>query len=253
VIRVAALGDIHFGADAAGSFRPHVQGLAEHADLLLLAGDLSRRGRLDEARLLARELEDAPVPIVSVLGNHDHESDLGDQFRRVLEDVGVRVLEGESTVVELAGGLVGVAGTIGFGGGFPGATCADFGEREMKAFVARARELADSLKRRLIELDAGVRIALTHYGPVRDTLVGENPEIYPFLGTYLLAEAADEAGADLYVHGHAHHGVEKGRTAGGIPVRNVAQPVIRRAYNVYRLSGPDHRAAGAAASTAAVG
>lgn len=82
-----------------------------------------------------------------------------------------------------------------------------------------------------------MRIALLHFSPVDDTLVGERLEIYPFLGSYLLAEAIDRVGADLVLHGHAHGGSEKGVTAGGVPVRNVAQPVIGHAYNLYCLGG----------------
>jgi len=66
-------------------------------------------------------------------------------------------------------------------------------------------------------------------------------EIYPFLGSYLLGEAIDGAGADLILHGHAHRGMERGVTLGGIPVRNVARPVIQRAYNVYCLSSDGSR------------
>ncbi|MEV4258114.1 hypothetical protein AB0J52_33560, partial [Spirillospora sp. NPDC049652] len=72
--------------------------------------------------------------------------------------------------------------------------------------------------------------------PVAGTLAGEPLEIYPFLGSYLLAEAIDCAHADLAVHGHAHHGSEKGLTPGGTRVRNVALPVIRQAYAVYCLT-----------------
>jgi Icc-related predicted phosphoesterase len=84
-----------------------------------------------------------------------------------------------------------------------------------------------------------VRIALTHFSPVPDTLAGEPLEIYPFLGSYLLAEAIDSAGADLAVHGHAHVGTEHGMTSGGVRVRNVAQPVIGRAFHVYHLQVPE--------------
>ncbi|WP_345672194.1 metallophosphoesterase family protein, partial [Streptomyces phyllanthi] len=133
---------------------------------------------------------------------------------------------------------VGVAGTKGFGGGFAGGSGSEFGEPEMKAFVRHTRGCADGLRRALEQLDedgCAVRIALTHFSPVPDTLVGEPLEIYPFLGSYLLAEAIDGAGADLAVHGHAHMGTEYGVTSGGVRVRNVAQPVIRRAFAVYRL------------------
>ncbi|MBW3579066.1 MAG: metallophosphoesterase [Actinobacteria bacterium] len=245
-MNVAAVGDVHIGTDSVGRLAQHLREVDQHADVLLLAGDLSRRGGLDEARVVVGELAEVTVPVVAVFGNHEFESDLQDEFRAVLEDAGVTVLEGESTVIDVDGQQLGIAGTVGFGGGFPGATCADFGEAEMKHFVARSRDLASTLEQRLRDLaDARVatRIALLHYSPVRDTLTGEHPELYPFLGSHWLADAADRAGADLVVHGHAHHGVERGVTPGGIPVRNVAQPVIRRPYAVYRVgegSDVDH-------------
>jgi Icc-related predicted phosphoesterase len=158
--------------------------------------------------------------------------------RRILEGAGVRVLEGEGTTVDVDGVRVGIAGTKGFGGGFRGAHGSDFGEPEMKAFVGHTKMLADRLEQALTGLNgADLRIALLHYSPIEATLEGERLEIYPFLGSYLMAEAVDNAGADLVLHGHAHHGSEKGRTPAGIPVRNVAQPLIRHAYNVYTLDG----------------
>lgn len=59
-------------------------------------------------------------------------------------------------------------------------------------------------------------------------------------------EAIDQVGADLVLHGHAHAGTEKGRTPGGVAVRNVAQPVLRSAYAVYALPSPTEHAALAA-------
>ena len=238
MIRVAAVGDIHFGHDSAGTLRPHLEDISDQADLYLLAGDLTRIGDPGEATVLVRELGDVTVPIVAVLGNHDYHSDQEKAVTDVLENAGVRVLEGSSTVVEVGGTPVGIAGVKGFGTGFAGACGSDFGEPIMKAFVRHAQEAADRLREALDDLaQAGVehRIALMHYSPTEGTLQGERLEIYPFLGSYLLGEAVDRAGADLAVHGHAHGGTEKGFTAGGIQVRNVAQPVINRAYNVYCL------------------
>jgi Icc-related predicted phosphoesterase len=71
--------------------------------------------------------------------------------------------------------------------------------------------------------------------PIPETLRGEPPEIYPFLGCYQLGEVIDECGVDLALHGHAHFGCEQGVTPGGTRVRNVAQPVIRSAYAWYCL------------------
>ncbi|MEV7194865.1 metallophosphoesterase [Streptomyces sp. NPDC093510] len=244
MIRIAAVGDIHMGLDSQGLFRPAFETLDDCADLLLLAGDLTRHGTPEEARVVAREVAGLPVPVVAVLGNHDHHDEQPEKVTDVLREAGVRVLEGEGTVVEVDGARVGVAGTKGFGGGFVGRSGSEFGEPLMKEFIRYTRRCADGLRTSLDELaeqGCETRVALTHFAPVPDTLAGEPLEIYPFLGSYLLAEAVDAAGANLAVHGHAHAGTEHGMTSGGVPVRNVAQPVIRKAFNVYHLK--DHRPA----------
>lgn len=235
MIRVAATADVHFGTDSAGTLRPHLEHLTDRADLLLVAGDLTRCGTPDEAEILAAELAGIDVPTIAVLGNHDFHADLADEIRRAMSARGVCVLDGESVVIDVDGVRVGVTGTKGFGGGFAGACGSDFGEPEMKAFIRHTKEISARIQLLLGEVDADIRIALFHYSPVEDTLRGERLEIYPFLGSYLLAEAVDRSGADLIVHGHAHNGTEIGMTPGGIPVRNVAQPVLRAAYALYEI------------------
>jgi Icc-related predicted phosphoesterase len=239
MIRVAAVGDIHMGQDSRGLWAPHLRNLAREADVLLLAGDLTRAGGVDEARVLAEELRAATVPTVAVLGNHDYHGDAAGKIEELLAEVGVQVLEGNATVIEANGARIGIAGTKGFGGGFAGACGSDFGEPEMKAFIRHTQLLADRLQQALADLRADVRVALLHYSPIPATLQGERLEIYPFLGSYLLAEAIDRGGADLVVHGHAHGGSERGVTPAGIRVRNVAQPVIRSAYRVYCFADGD--------------
>src|ERR671935_993592 len=236
MIRVAAVGDLHYGIGSKDILKPSLEHLPHRADLLLLAGDLTRCGGTDEIKVLAGDLAKSQIPVVAVLGNHDYHSDREDEIRRILESADVRVLEGEAITLDVDGIRIGIAGTKGFGGGFRGAHGTDFGEPEMKAFVGHTRMLSDRLESALENLDADLRIALLHYSPIEATLEGERLEIYPFLGSYLLAQAIDNVGADLVFHGHAHHGVEKGRTPAGIPVRNVAQPVIRHSYQVYTLN-----------------
>ncbi|MEV7675453.1 metallophosphoesterase [Streptomyces sp. NPDC088752] len=236
VVRVAAVGDIHLSPDCRGLLRPSFETLPLCADVLLLAGDLTRHGTVSEAEVVADEVRDLGVPVVAVLGNHDYHSDQEADVARVLTDAGVAVLEGDRTVLPVDGGRLGIAGTKGFCGGFAGRSAGEFGEREMKDFVRTTRRAAEGLHEALSELsDCEARIALTHFSPVPDTLAGEPVEIYPFLGSYLLAEAIDGAGADLAVHGHAHMGTEHGMTAGGVRVRNVAQPVIGKAFALYHL------------------
>jgi Icc-related predicted phosphoesterase len=237
MIRLAAVGDVHCGTDMRAQIRSQFATVPEHADALLLAGDLTRLGAPEEARVLADALRELDgLPVAGVLGNHDHQTDRQDEVRRIFEDAGVHMLEGTSIVWELGSTRLAVAGTKGFGGGFEGTHATAFGERELKAFVEHTRELVDRLDACLRDLDgADLTVLLLHYAPVRETLTGEPRELFPFLGSYLFAELADRHRVDLVLHGHAHRGIERGRTPGGIPVRNVAQAVIQQGYAVYTL------------------
>ncbi|WP_063018378.1 metallophosphoesterase family protein [Nocardia niwae] len=234
-MRIAAVGDVHLGVDSRGQWRPALEGLVERADVLLLAGDLTRHGGADEGRVVAEEFADLGVPVVAVLGNHDYHGDAEREITAALTDHGITVLEGTSVTLHVDGSTLGVAGTKGFGGGFAGKCASVFGEPLMREFAGHTVEVAAALGTALDALDTDITVALTHYSPISDTLHGEPREIYPFLGSYLLGEAIDEHGADLALHGHAHAGTERGTTPGGIRVRNVAQPVIRAAYAVYDM------------------
>lgn len=235
MLRIAAIADVHFSEDSSGSLRAYWSQLHTLADVLLIGGDLTTHGEVGQAAVLAQELEVVQVPVVAVLGNHDYHADQADQVRRELEHRSVIVLEGESITLSINGKRLGVVGTKGFGGGFAGACGTAFGEPEMKAFIRHTERLAAQMEDGLRALNADYRVALLHYSPIKDTISGERLEIYPFLGSFLLAEAIDQAGADLVIHGHAHHGQEKGVTACGVPVRNVALPMLKRAYAVYNL------------------
>jgi Icc-related predicted phosphoesterase len=222
-------------ADVLGRYRPALDDIGERADVLLLAGDLTRHGTVSEAECVAKEFGGLDVPTIAVLGNHDYHSDEVPGVTKTLRDAGITVLEGEGVLVETKSGSLGVAGAKGFGGGFAGRCATAFGEPEMKAFVHHSEASADKLAKALAELECEVRVALTHYAPVPDTLSGEPLEIYPFLGSYLLGEAIDAVRTQLAIHGHAHAGCERGMTPGGVRVRNVAHPVIRQAYSVFHL------------------
>ena len=236
MIRIAAVGDIHYDKNSAGRLLRYYPELRAQADFLLIAGDLTQIGNLEETKVLALDLAKAPVPVIAVLGNHDYQSNLVPEVTEVLRSAGVTVLERSSTVLNINGLSIGIVGQKGFGGGFIGACGSDFGEPEMKAFIRHTKILSDSLRAELAQMRVDYRIVLLHYSPCPDTLVGERKEIYPFLGSYLLAEAIDEEGADIIFHGHAHRGSEKGATPAGIQVRNVAFPVIRHAFKVYNCS-----------------
>jgi Icc-related predicted phosphoesterase len=235
MIRIAAVGDLHFDRNSYNQLAKHFSELSQKADVLLLAGDLTQSGQPEEMTILAEDLTKSPIPVVAVLGNHDYHSEQTESLTKILSEAGVTVLERSSTIMMIRGIKVGIAGAKGFGGGFVGACGSEFGEKEMKHFMQHSRLHAKELEVEIKKLEVDYKIVLLHYSPTHQTLIGERKEIYPFLGSYYLAEAVDYGKADIVFHGHAHAGTERGETPGGVPVRNVAQPVIRHAYHIYTL------------------
>lgn len=226
-IRIAAVGDLHYGKVPAGAYQPLFAALAGQADVLLLCGDLTDYGLPDEARALLRDLTSSlKIPIVAVLGNHDHESGKAAEVAAILRDGGIKMLDGEA--VEILG--VGFAGTKGFAGGFGPRTLAPWGEDMIKHFVREAVEEALKLDAALAKLRTPRRIALLHYSPSAATVEGEPLEIFPFLGSSRLEEPLNRYRVSTVFHGHAHHGTPEGRTASGAPIYNVALPLLQRAY-----------------------
>ena len=227
VVRVAAMADLHCArAMAAGTFQPIFTQVAEQADVLLLAGDLTDYGLPEEARLLVRELTVAKVPVIAVFGNHDYESGRADEVKQVLVEGGVTVLDGDSAEVQ----GVGFAGVKGFAGGFGERALQSWGEPILKRFVREAVDEALKLEGALARLRTPKRIALMHYSPIRSTVESEALEIMPFLGSSRLEDPLNRYPVFAVVHGHAHRGNPEGRTAAGVPVYNVALPLLRRRW-----------------------
>ena len=225
-VRIAAVGDLHCGVTAAGSFKSLFAQVPERADVLALCGDLTDFGLPDEARVLVRELSPLKVPIVAVLGNHDFESGQQDEVSRILSEGGVTVLNGQAH--EVMG--VGFAGTKGFGGGFGIRALEPWGERAIKLFVQEALDETLKLGLALSRLRTPKRIAtFLHYAPIQETVEGEPPEIFCFLGSSRLEEPLNRYDVSAVFHGHAHRGRREGHTGNGIPVYNVSLPLLRKA------------------------
>src|SRR5437762_4770445 len=226
VVRVAALADLHCTKTSQGAFQPLFARIAESADVLLLAGDLTDYGLPEEARVLAKELTALRIPVAAVLGNHDMESGKADDVRQILVDTGLVILDGDAC--ELHG--IGIAGVKGFGGGFGQRALGPWGETIIKQFVREAVDEALKLEAALARLRTQHLVALLHYSPVQQTVEGEPLEIYPFLGSSRLEEPLGRYPVTLVVHGHAHRGQPEGRTKNGIPVYNVSMPLLTRLY-----------------------
>ncbi len=225
-IRLAAIGDLHVTETANAPYRALFEEMSNKADVIALCGDLTNFGKTKEAEILAEDIRAASVPVIGVLGNHDHECGQPEHVAEILRHAGMTVLEEQAIVVK----GVGFAGVKGFIGGFARGELAPFGEREIKAFVDIAVNEARKLENGLRSLRTERSVAILHYAPIAETLEGEPTEIFPYLGSARLADAIDRFDhVKAVVHGHAHHGKYEGRTRGGIPVYNCAQFVVRPA------------------------
>jgi Icc-related predicted phosphoesterase len=199
--------------------------MSEEADVLLLCGDLTDYGLPEEAQILAHEIQiGCTIPIVGVLGNHDYESGRCEEVRKILLDAGVTMLDGDACEI----GGCGFVGVKGFCGGFGKRTVEPWGEKALKSFVHTTVEEAIKLEKALMRQTSATCVALMHYSPIQATVEGEPLEIYPFLGSSRLEEPLAKRDVAAVFHGHAHKGSLEGRTSSGIPVYNVAMPLLRR-------------------------
>ena len=224
--RIAAVGDIHVRESDKGKWVEFFKEASRSADILVICGDLTDTGDEAEAQVLSEELRSCTIPVVGVLGNHDFEKGRHKLIRQIVHNENVHILDGEAVVIE----NVGFAGVKGFGGGFDTHMLSMFGEGAMKAFVQEAVDEALRLDRALARLDAEhkveKKVAVLHYSPLRETVIGEPEAIYPFLGSSRLAEPLNRRNVVAAFHGHAHVGSLEGKTPSGIPVFNVSKPLL---------------------------
>lgn len=246
--RIAAVGDLHYaGLESRGALTELFATVNREADVFAILGDLTTHGRFEQMEAFVEELHAIEVPMVAVLGNHDYEHGDPIATTQLLTDAGVHVLDGDSFVIE----GVGFAGTKGFAGGFGRGALAPFGEPLIKEFVQQAIDEALKIENALRGLDTPVKVALLHYAPCVETVLGEPEIIYPFLGSSRLLQPLETLGVDVVFHGHAHHGTRHAVTGAGLHVCNVALPLLRADdewVQLWDVELPDRRAADDAAS-----
>ena len=222
-MRVAAVADVHFRTEDSEENIRQFLAVNELADALVIAGDLTNHGFPDEMKACLAVLEHVKIPIIAVLGNHDHESGHQDELAGMVRLAGIHLLDGHCFEVD----GVGFAGTKGFCGGFSPYELMPFGEGGIKTFVEIAEREAIKLDYGLAQLQTPIKVAITHYAPIKETVVGEPEPIFPFLGSSRLERALSRHKPALALHGHAHHGSFSGKSPSGVRVCNVALPVLR--------------------------
>lgn len=236
-IKIAAIGDIHVKAHFKDIYKPILQEISQKADVLVLCGDLTDLGTPDEAHILADDLRTCRIPIIAVLGNHDYHSDQPEEVKKILRDnPNITILDQEPVVHE----NIGFAGVKGFMGGFGAQALGAFGEPLMKEIIKERDREAYALENQLKALSTEKKVVVMHYSPIRATVADENSDIMPFLGSTRYEQTIDQYGVSVVFHGHANLGPHSGKTSRGIPVFNVALPLLenlspKKEYLLYEL------------------
>lgn len=227
-INIAAVGDIHIKETDKGKWAECFKRASEKADVLVISGDLTDTGKVEEAAILHEELQSCKIPVVAVLGNHDCDHGKQEEIKAILQNDNFHLLDGDSVVIH----NIGFAGVKGFGGGFDNFMLSMFGEKMLKKFVQESVDEALKLDKALMRLDSLredlVKIVVLHYSPIKATIIGEPEQIYPFLGSSRLAEPINRRQVEAAFHGHAHVGTLEGRTSKGVKVFNVARPLLAK-------------------------
>jgi Icc-related predicted phosphoesterase len=224
-VRVAALGDPHIHENSPESFRDLFSEISGKADVLAICGDITHMGLPGEAEKFAAQLASCRIPVVAVLGNHDYQSGHQDEVKKIIKAAKVMFLEDDT--FEWKG--VGFAGVKGFCGGFDKHMLTSFGESAIKHFVSEAVNESLQLENSLRELTTERKVVILHYSPIAQTLQGEAPEIFPFMGSSRLAETIDHFDVDAVFHGHSHHGILQGKTTKGTQVYNCCFQLMKNA------------------------
>jgi Icc-related predicted phosphoesterase len=241
-VRIAAAGDIHISAGNVDRVADAFRRVASDADMILLAGDLTSHGQLEEAQLLADICRPLELPIVAVLGNHDWHSDRAREITTALTAAGVTMIDRSHAVFTVHGTSVGVTGAKGFIGGF-GSTWANFGEPLFRQAYAETTADVEAIDAGLAAIaGADVRVVLLHYSPCAETLEGEPERLWLVLGADRLGAPIHAHRPDLVVHGHAHHGSFEG-CVDTVPVYNVAVHVTGRDFWIFELEPKSEQSA----------
>jgi Icc-related predicted phosphoesterase len=158
-MRVAAIGDLHVQESDTAPYRELFAEISNHADVLLLCGDLTNFGKTTEADILAEDIKSSTVPVLGVLGNHDYECGVPEEVARILTEAGMIVLDEQAHEID----GVGFAGVKGFMGGYGRGELAPFGEPIAKAFVDEAMNEARKLENAQRKLRTDRIVAVLNY------------------------------------------------------------------------------------------
>ncbi len=215
-LNILATSDVH-SPKWFDQFVREVERASYEPDLVILAGDMILKGRVDEYRKILDVLDKFKAPRVAVPGNEEYE-ELEDVIRERFEGELI-FLSDETFTLEIKGfsvGIVGTRGSLEQPTYWQSKNIPNIG----RIYSERVKVVDELLSR----LRADFRILVSHYSVTFRTLKGENPKIWRHLGHRGFERVIERRRPDLVIHGHSHKGTKFARL-GGISVYNVAFPL----------------------------
>lgn len=243
-LTIAAAGDLHIGYHDIS--REALNRAAQAADLFLLAGDLTMDGRSEEIQKLRSLLSQISIPVLAVLGNHDHHGQAEEQLFDLQKDLeNLNILEGQLLELQIKGKRIAVLGIEGFGGGFENTNAESFNPDFIAAWDEEADRQLESIGDSLEKVRTGnfdLTIAVVHYVPFSVNLGRECTDVEFLLGSARLGAALKDAGFDLVVHGHAHLGDPGLHDVNGTTrVANVALEANDMRFSEFKISADSNQ------------
>lgn len=216
---IATIGDIH-SPRFFDFYVKAVENLHEKPDLFFLLGDIIYRGKVEEYPKVYNVLfGKITCPIIACFGNEE----FGPETRVIIENQNpdIKFLDDESLVLEIDDKSVGIVGSVG------SLDRPTFWQRNNIPDVYDIyKKRVGTVEKLLSELNADMKILLIHYAPTYKILEGENPRIYPELGSKAYERVIIEQKPDIVITGHSHRGSKKA-WIDTVPVFNVAFPLNR--------------------------
>ena len=213
-MRLAAVADIH---------SPKYLSLFEDAlermgkiDLLLMAGDLVLKNdysQLPSVAAAVRKVYDGRV--LACFGNEEYEQDQ----RKYEEFREFSWVDGDTARVEFRGLKVGIVGSRG------SLDSPTFWQRtHVKGIRQIYQQRVKAIDSMLAELQADIKVVMTHYSPTYATLKGEREQVLPEMACKRFEEVIRRRQPDIWLHGHAHRGTEFEAKIGRTLIVNVSLP-----------------------------
>ncbi|OYT42583.1 MAG: metallophosphoesterase [Candidatus Aenigmarchaeota archaeon ex4484_224] len=216
---IAAVSDVHSPI----YYEDFVKALDEinvKPDLFLIAGDMVERRMPEEYSKISNALfGKITCPIIAVFGNTEFE-EYKDQIKSLAKNI--IFLDDQSYYLNIRGISVGIFGSTG---------ALDEPTKWQKAHIPNIERLYQARYERAFKslemMKTQIKILLTHYAPTYETLKGENPRVYPNLGSRYWENIFIKLKITLAIHGHAHNGSPKA-WVNTTPIFNVAFPVNKK-------------------------